>query len=401
MSNESVLISGASVAGLALAYWLRGYGFAATVVERAAAPRGGGYDVDFRRPALDVLDRMGILDEVRECQTPRRATTVLDGDGQQVAVLPAEWSAGDLEIQKGDLTHILHVAARTDVHYIFDNSIVALTQRHDGVRVNFERGKPRDFDLVVGADGVHSNVRALVFGPEREFIRHLDMASAGFTTANYLNLDNHGLLYRTSGASAGVMSGRGNTEISVFISFAAESLDYNGDDINRQKELVGNRLARHGWEIPRLLAAMRNAPDFYFDTFGQIHMDTWAKGRVVLLGDAAYCAAPTSGRGTSQALIGAYILAGELATVTYHEKAFAAYEQQMRAYVAENQRIGREAARWFLRAPTGTAGEAAAESDNEPVPVTITLKDYSSMLNSRFCRTSGAEQDSAGCQSGP
>jgi 2-polyprenyl-6-methoxyphenol hydroxylase-like FAD-dependent oxidoreductase len=377
MNNKSVLISGASVAGLALAYWLRGYGFAATVVERASAPRGGGYDVDFRGPALDALDRMGILDEVRECQTPRRETTVLDGDGQQVAVLLAEWSAGDLEIQKGDLTHILHVAAKADVRYIFDNSIAALTQRHDGVWVSFERGEPRNFDLVVGADGVHSNVRALVFGPECEFIRHLDMASAGFTTVNYLNLDNHGLLYRAPGVSAGVMSGRGNIEISVFLSFAAESLGYDQDDIDQQKKLVDNRLAGHGWEIPRLLAAMKNAPDFYFDTFSQISMDSWAKGRVALLGDAAYCAAPTSGRGTSQALIGAYILAGELATVADHEEAFAVYEQQMRAYVAENQRIGRESARWFLRSPTETTVEAAAESDKEPVPAMITLKDYS------------------------
>jgi 2-polyprenyl-6-methoxyphenol hydroxylase-like FAD-dependent oxidoreductase len=377
MNNKSVLISGAGVAGLALAYWLRGYGFAATVVERAPAPRGGGYDVDFRGPALDVLDRMGILDEVRECQTPRRGTTVLDGDGQQVAVLPAEWSAGDLEIRKGDLTNILHAAVKTDVHYIFDNSTAALTQRHDGVRVSFERGEPQDFDLVVGADGVHSNVRTLVFGPEGEFIRHLGMASAGFTTTNYLNLDNHGLLYRSPRVSAGVMSGRGNTEISVFLSFTAESLNCDRNDIDQQKKLVDNRLAGHDWEIPRLLAAMRNAPDFYFDIFSQIYMDSWAKDRVALLGDAAYCAAPTSGRGTSQALIGAYILAGELATVADHEEAFAAYEQQMRAYIAENQRIGQEAARWFLRFPAETTVEAGVASDQEPIPVTITLKNYS------------------------
>ena len=376
MNNKSVLISGASVAGLALAYWLRGYGFAVTVVERAPAPRGGGYDVDFRGPALEVLNRMGILDEVRECQTPRRETTVLDGDGQQVAVLPAEWSAGDLEIQKGDLTYILHVAAKTDVRYIFDNSIAALTQRRDGVRVSFDRGEPQDFDLVVGADGIHSSVRALVFGPEWKFIRHLNIAGAGFTAANYLNLDNHGLLYRAPGVSAGVMSGRGD-EISVFLSFTTEPLDYDRNDIDQQKKLVDNRLAGHGWEIPRLLAAMRNAPDFYFDTFSQIHMVSWAKGRVALLGDAAYCAAPTSGRGTSQALIGAYVLAGELATVTDHEEAFATYEHQMRAYVAENQRIGREVARWFLRFPTEITAETAVESDKERVPVTITLKDYS------------------------
>jgi 2-polyprenyl-6-methoxyphenol hydroxylase-like FAD-dependent oxidoreductase len=191
----------------------------------------------------------------------RRETTVLDSDGQQVAVLPAEWSAGDLEIQKGDLTHILHMAAKTDVHYIFNNSITVLTQRHDSVRVSFERGEPQDFDLVVGADGVHSNVRTLVFGPECEFIRHLDLANAGFTTANYLNLDNHGLLYRAPGVSAGVMSERGNTEISVFLSFPAESLSYDRNDIDQQKKLVDNRLAGHGWEIPQLLAAMRNALD--------------------------------------------------------------------------------------------------------------------------------------------
>lgn len=370
MADRTVLISGASVAGPALAFWLRRHGFAPTVIERAPAPRGGGYDVDFRGSAvIDVLDRMGILDEVRRQQTPRRETVILDGDGRQ-ATLPPEKFGGDIEIQKSDLTRILHAATESDVPYIFDNSIIALTQRPDSVRVTFERGESRDFDLVVGSDGQHSIVRALAFGPESDFIHHLGMASAGFTTANYLGLANRGLLYQVSGAFADVNCRADKPDMHVVLSFAAESLDYDRNDVEQQKEIVADRLAGLGWEVPRLLTAMRAAPDLYFDTMSQIKMTRWTDGRVALLGDAACCAAPTSGLGTSQALIGAYVLAGELAATAGHESAFAGYEQQMRPYVAETQRIGAQGAHWYLHP------DEAPETDQEPAPASIKLKNH-------------------------
>ncbi|QIS10155.1 FAD-dependent monooxygenase [Nocardia arthritidis] len=365
MYSKTVLISGAGVAGQALAYWLHRYGYTPTVIERAPRHYGTGFDVDVRGPALDVLDRMALLEQVRAHQTPRRDTVLLDGDGNQVDVLPPEIFAGDVEIHNRDLLRILYSATRNEVRYLFGNSITGLLRRDDGVRVSFERGEPEDFDLVVGADGIHSTVREMVFGAESNFIHHLGIAFGAFTTRDYLTLGNRGMLYRAPGISVGVNGRSDLGELHVVVSFAADALDPGRYDIEQRKKIVADQCAGLGWETPRLIAAMRDAPDFFFGTISQIRMDRWAQGRVVLVGDAAYCAAPTSGRGTSQALIGAYILAGELATARDHTEAFAEYERQLRGYVAGNQRIGRRTARWFLEP------DADAEHDAADTPVAV------------------------------
>ncbi|MEV0530414.1 FAD-dependent monooxygenase [Kitasatospora sp. NPDC050463] len=376
---RTVLISGASVAGPALAYWLHRHGFTPTVVERAGAVRQGGYAVDFRGEALDVLQRMGLLERIRELDTEMGDAALVDAEGRQYATLPAVIFAGDLEVLKGDLTGMLYEATRDDVEYVFGDSIASLTEDEQGVEVTFERGAPRHFDLVVGADGLHSRTRALAFGPEERFVRHLGIYTAIFSLDNYLGLKNTGRLYATPGKAANIFTARADTEARAAFHLAAEHLEYDRHDRAGQQRIIAERFADDGWEVPRLLHEMAQAPDFFFDANAQVEMDTWSKGRIVLLGDAGYCAGPTSGRGTSQALIGAYILAGELAASGGdHLVAFAAYEREMRGYVTEHQTLGREGAeRFFMPAPTQEILDMlAAQTPENTRTSPVRLRDY-------------------------
>ncbi|MFI9837957.1 FAD-dependent monooxygenase [Nonomuraea sp. NPDC051941] len=347
MSGE-VLISGAGVAGMSLAYWLHRQGYAVTVVERAAALRGTGYAVDFRGDAIDVLDRMGVLSQMRDHATGMGAITLVDGDGKPTGELPAETFAGDLELLKPDVTRILHSITADDVSYVFDDSITAIGQDEDGVNVEFERAAGGRFDLVIGADGVYSNVRRHVFGPHRGFVQHLGMSGVGYTTANRLGLDHEGLLYSVPGRAVYVFSSGNPDRMTVSLSVATDSPDIDRLDRGTQERLVRERFAGVGWEVPQLLEEMRLAPDFYFSSACQIVMDRWSHGRVVLVGDAGYCAAPTAGMGTSQAVIGAHLLTTRLVEAAGdHTVAFPAYERRLRPYITENQSKGTQVAKMF------------------------------------------------------
>ncbi|WP_329124253.1 FAD-dependent monooxygenase [Streptomyces sp. NBC_01465] len=346
--SKRVLISGASVSGPSLAYWLVRQGWDVTVVERAPRLRADGYAVDFRGDALGLLEDMGILDEVRGHETHMLGTDLIDADGVRTGELPAEAFAGELEVPKPDLTRILHRITADDVHYVFDDSISALAQDGTGVHVEFERGRPADFDLAVGADGVYSTVRRLAFGPHQEFVKHLGMSGAYFTTANHLGLDHRGLLYTAPGHAVYTFSSDDPDRLKVSLSFATDSADVDRLDRARQEDLARAACADAGWEVPHLLKEMTAATDYFFASACQVELDRWSDGRVVLVGDAGYCAAPTSGMGTSQALIGAHTLAARLARHGGdHTTAFCEYEKQLRPYVAANQEIGREGAKRF------------------------------------------------------
>ncbi|NRQ30890.1 FAD-binding protein [Nonomuraea sp. NN258] len=347
MSGE-VLISGAGVAGMSLAYWLHRQGYAVTVVESAAALRGAGHAAGFRGAAIGVLDGMGLLSQMRDHATEMGAIALIDADGKPAGELPVRTVAGDLEVLKADVTRILHSSTADDVSYVFDDSITAIYHDEDGVGVAFARAAGRRFDLVIGADGVYSNVRRHVFGPHRDFVRHLGMSGVGFTTANRLGLDRESLLYRAPGRCVHLFSAGNPNRMTVSLWVATHSPDVDRLDRDTQERLVRERFAGVGWEVPRLLKEMRLAPDFSFSSACQIIMDRWSCGRVVLVGDAAYCAAPTTGMGASQALIGAHLLAARLMeTAGDHTAAFPAYERELRPYIAENQAKGAEAAKAF------------------------------------------------------
>ncbi|MEU9021009.1 FAD-dependent monooxygenase [Actinomadura sp. NPDC048394] len=339
---KNVLISGASVAGPALAHWLARYGFTTTIVENTAGFRGGGYAVDFRGDAhLTVLRRMGLLDAIERAKTGMGAMAYVNKDGRPVAWMPADLFAGDVEILRGDLARILHDATCGTTEYVFGDSIASLDEDAGGVTVTFERSAPRRFDLVIGADGLHSNVRRLAFGPEERFVQGLGVHCAIFTVPNHLGLQYAGHVYRTGGQLASVYSARHNTEARAAFYFGSPDTDVHRRDVARQQEILTERFAGTGWECDRLLAEMRRAPDFYFDSVGQVRMDAWSRGRVALLGDAAYCPSSLSGMGTGLAMVGAYVLAGELAAARGdHRVAFARYEDVLRGYAAGCQKMG-------------------------------------------------------------
>ncbi|MFJ4775763.1 FAD-dependent monooxygenase [Streptomyces sp. NPDC088762] len=356
---KTVLISGGGIAGSALAGPLRDRGFVPTVVERAPGPRRGGQAVDIRGVALDVVDRMGLLERAREVRTRMRGMSVLDADGKEIhRSTEATFSSGrldsaDIEVLRDDLVALLHDHTREGVEYLFGDSIAALKQHEDtaaaaaeeggGVRVDFAHGPSRTFDLVVAADGLHSSVRRLVFGAEEQFSHHLGSYLSVFGADNFLGLDNWQMWLNDGEAGFGIMPVRDNTELRIAFGFASGPLDAGQRDPERLRELIVEKAAGLRWEGERLAKAAAEAPDFYCDAMAQIRMDHWSRGRVVLLGDAGYCPSPLSGQGTSLALVGAHVLAEELARPgADHRAAFARYEERMRPYVELNQALALE-----------------------------------------------------------
>ncbi|MEW9556251.1 FAD-dependent monooxygenase [Nonomuraea sp. NPDC050783] len=360
---RNVLISGAGVAGLVLAYWLRRNGFSVTVVERAPGLRRGGQAVDIRGVALEVMERMGLGERMRAARTRMRGMSMMDGDGNELfrseerTFSSGRLDSEDVELLREDLVAMLYEATRGRVEYVFDDSISTLQQDENGVRVQSENGVIRAFDIVIGADGARSIVRRLAFRPEQHLSKHLGQYAATFSMTNFLKLDNWQMWFRdeTAGAGGALYPVRGNTELRITLGFISDPVAYDYRDIQQQKQIVTRRLAGVGWETPKLLAAMADAPDFSFDAMAQIHMDRWSVGRVALVGDAGYCASPLSGQGTSLALVGAYVLAEELSRPDIgHAAAFAAYERRMRPFVALNQALATEN-------PTGPPAEESVE----------------------------------------
>lgn len=371
----NVLISGASVSGPALAYWLHRYGLRTTIVERAQGVRPGGHAVDFRGTTVRVLDQMGILDELRAHATDSGARTVVDANGNRIETMPKEVFAGDLEVPKNDLTRILYDLTKDDTEYVFGDSVSALTQDANGVRVDFEHNAPRTFDLVIGADGLHSQVRALAFGSEEKFADPMGYAFATFSMPNYLNLHDTGFFHLAGDRAVAIDVGRDNREFMVFFMFPAHEIPRNRD---AQQTAIRAAFEEVGWELPALLAAMPQASDYYFDELSQVTMPAWSTGRVALVGDAGYCVSPMSGRGTSQALLGAYVLAGELSTRDHHGTAFGEYERALRDYIATNQKAARMTPGAFTAAPLTQEvldGMAAASTGVDSAD-NVTLKDY-------------------------
>ncbi|OMC34194.1 hypothetical protein A5739_06310 [Mycobacterium colombiense] len=373
-----VLVSGASVAGAATAFWLGRHGFSVTVVERHRGPRPGGQAIDVRGPALTVLERMGLLGAAQKRKTQIQGSSVVDRDGNELSRDTESKPTGgpidspNIELLRDDLVELLYGASQWTAEYLFDDTIVAVQDDGAAVHVTFERAAPRSFDLVIGADGLHSNVRRLVFGPEEDFIERLGTHAAIFTVPNFLDLDYWQTWHYGDATMAGVYSARNNTEARAMVGFMDTELRIDYRDTEVQLAELERRMAGDGWVRPQLLEYMRTAPDFYFDEMSQIKMDRWSRGRVALVGDAGYCCSPLSGQGTSVALLGAYILAGELKaaardeTIDY-EAGFANYHREFSDYVKRNQ---------WLVVDNIPGGAPIPQEVFDRIVASITLEDY-------------------------
>ncbi|MEV7043641.1 FAD-dependent monooxygenase [Amycolatopsis sp. NPDC051061] len=365
VSGSKVLVAGASIAGPALAHWLRRRGAEVTVVERAPGLRPGGQAVDARGVTREVIRRMGLDAAVRAARTETVGAHNVDADGTVLETFRAEDDGGDgyiseIEILRGDLSQVLYDDTRDGVEYVFGDRIAELTQDADGVDVVFAGGDRRRFDLVVGADGLHSALRAMVFGPHEECVRHLGHVLAFYSVPNEFGLDRWLLEHQEAGRSAMLRPIGDATRAMAMFSFTAAGFDVDYRDIDAQKRLLRERIAGLGWLTPRLLEHLDDTPDFYLDQVAQVVLDRWSSGRVALLGDAAFSSSPLSGQGTGLALVGAYLLAGELATAGWNPEAgFAAYETRMRPFVEANQEIGR------LHASMRSGAAPDAEPDME------------------------------------
>jgi 2-polyprenyl-6-methoxyphenol hydroxylase-like FAD-dependent oxidoreductase len=343
--GKSVLISGAGVAGATLAYWLARHHFQPTVVERSPGLRSSGNPVDVRGPALPVAEAMGIVPRLREAATRAIAMRLIDATGRQVARvrMPGAGGAGpEVELPRADLAAILYQAASDHTEYLFDDTITELRQDGHGVEVTFDRAAPRRFDLVIGADGLHSTVRRLVFGPEHDYVRHLGLYVATMPLGEPPDSPSEVLIFNTPGRLVSIHPCRDQALAAfIFRAPADPHLDYR--DTARHKQVVVDAYTGAGWRVSELLERVRATDDLYFDAVSKVRLPAWSRGRITLLGDAASCVS-LLGDGSSLAMTGARALADALAAQPDHAEAFRRYEKRHRALVKPKQRYIRLAA---------------------------------------------------------
>jgi 2-polyprenyl-6-methoxyphenol hydroxylase-like FAD-dependent oxidoreductase len=354
MAPKTVLISGIGIAGPTLAFWLGRAGFAPTLVEKAPTLRSGGYVIDFWGLGFDIAERMGLAAEIDRAGYHMRELRMVDRAGKRVAgfgiAVFGELTGGRyVTIGRSDLSQLIFNRVQDDCEVIFEDEIVALDQNPDGVQVRFKRGADRRFDLLIGADGLHSAVRRLAFGPAAGFEKKLGYRVAAFESGGYRPRDEAVYVIHTEpGRQLGRFALHGDRTLFLFVFASDTDLPADTAALEEQKALLRERFGGVEWESARILAALDRTQELYFDRVSQIVMDRWSRGRVALLGDAAFCISLLGGQGSALAMTAAYVLAGELAkSQGRYEAAFANYENLLRAYIAGKQRAAWRFAGFF------------------------------------------------------
>ncbi|MEE4088430.1 FAD-dependent monooxygenase [Pseudomonas viridiflava] len=337
---KRMLISGASVAGNTTAWWLSRNGFDVSVIEKAPAFRGGGQNVDVRGAGREVLRRMGLEQAALDLTTGETGTDWVDDQDNVIARFAVEGigdgPTAELEIMRGDIAHMIYVPASTRATYRFGDSIETLEQDASGVTVKFASGTQERYDLVIVAEGVGSPTREKIF-PGENTPRWMDITIAYFAIPKTEQDGEFARQYNTIGGIGATLKPGRENRVHVYMGMQKKPEGENLWSKERQKQFLAEKFAHAGWHFPRILDGMFKTEDFYFDVLRQVRMDRWSNGRVVLTGDAAWCATPLSGIGTTLAVVGGYVLAGELSRTDDLSDALAAYERVMRPFVKEGQ----------------------------------------------------------------
>jgi 2-polyprenyl-6-methoxyphenol hydroxylase-like FAD-dependent oxidoreductase len=344
VQTNTVLVCGAGIAGPTLAYWLKRAGFAPTLLEYAPALRSSGYVIDFWGLGYDIAEKMGLLPQLLSEGYHVKELRVVGGHGQRVSGFGTkvfdELTAGRfVSVKRSDLSRLIFAKIAGDCEVLFGDTVKAIDQEQDGTRVSFEREKERRFDLVIGADGLHSAVRRIAFGPQENYEKRLGYTVAAFEVSGYRPRDEDVyVIYERPGRQIGRFALRGDRTLFLFVlAHDVDALSYP-HDASAQKALLWGAFADDQWELPQILAALDSCTELYFDRVSQIRMDAWSRGRVGLIGDAAFCVSLLAGQGSALAMTAAYVLAEELDSANGDYKAaFRRYEELLRPYIVGKQ----------------------------------------------------------------
>ena len=345
MIAKTVLISGLGIGGPTLAFWLKAAGFKPTLIERAPALRTSGYVIDFWGLGYDIAERMGLAGDIERIGYHMREMRIVDDRNERVAGFGTkvfyELTGGRfVTLGRGDLSRLLFEKIKGTTEVIFGNEIGDLRESAGGVQIQFKHSGERRFDLVIGADGLHSNVRRLAFGPQDRFEKQLGYLVAAFEVRGYRPRDEDVyVIYSEPGRMLGRFALHGDRTLFMFV-FATDVDRIPAMlDLPAQKAMLRDRFGDGRWECPRILDELDHTQDLYFDRVSQIKMKSWSKGRVALVGDAAFCASLMAGQGSALAMTAAYVLAGELAKAGgRHGEAFRTYEGLLRPYIDSKQK---------------------------------------------------------------
>lgn len=342
LKDKKVLISGASIAGLSTAWWMNKLGYQVTVVEIASEPRTAGAAIDVRGKTVHIAKRMGILDQLKanrlqveliEFKNAENATEGSIAQQNEEAEVPED----DIEIERDKFINILYNELKNSVEFIFSNSITALSETKNDIQVTFKNDAQRTFDLVFGCDGSHSGVRRIWFGDEAEYTYFMG-AYFSITIVNKLLIKQKTMqMYNVPDKAVTLNAYNNKTDI-IFCFNSEKEIPYDYRNTVQQRKIIFEQFAGESWRTVELLEELENANNFYFDKFCQIKMPSWTKGRVALIGDAAYCASPAAGMGGSIAIDGAAALADALQKHNGNfELAFQDYNKNLRPFIEEVQ----------------------------------------------------------------
>lgn len=351
--NKKILISGAGISGLALAYWLQKYGFSPTIIEKRPDLHERGYMIDFYGSGFDVIEKMNLLDQLRlkSNQYPVSKLAFVNREGKSRAILDVErfrklLGGRYFPLMRGDLETVIYETVKDNVPIRFSSSITKLDVQPDAVEVELSNGKSETYDLVIGADGIHSNVRKLLWGDESQFNRFLGFYVACSVIDNFLGKEDAFYGHFEPNVQATIFSIGGN-QLAVFFAFRSEKLSVHGRA--GQMDALAKVLGNSGWIVPQLLEGIQRADDFFFDAVAQIQLDEWHEDRAALVGDACQCLTLLAGQGASMGMAGAYLLADELHKADGDYKiAFPAYQAKLKPEIERRQKDARGLAGSFV-----------------------------------------------------